>query len=119
MNQLKKTTFARTLFAVLGIGAAVGLGSLIISPWGFWEKTSVGWKRVPEPTKITDWTMDVYFYRVHGELPCFPTFCGMEPEENVRIAVRKHKVYRARIIAEAKRQDAQQEAQEATCPRLP
>lgn len=29
MNRLKKTIFARALFAVLGIVAAVGLGSLV------------------------------------------------------------------------------------------
>lgn len=57
MNQLKKTTFARTLFAVLGVGAAGGLGSLIAArPWATttgrcWERAISVPSSTPGPTQ--------------------------------------------------------------------
>jgi hypothetical protein len=112
MNKLKKT-----LFAVLGIGAAMGLGSLIVSPGGFWIKTPVGEKWAPKPgDKDSGFTWTAYHYRRMGYLPYrADDMCGMGAEIAGQKEGESGEELNARVIAEAKRQ----EAQEASWPRLP
>lgn len=119
MNQLKKT-----LFAVLGIGAAVGAASLINSPqWGYWTplmrhyQNRVRMPRLLDPLKLTpeqryDFNNAVREYRERGYLepPVTGFYCTsgdpMEEINRMRREADRWKEFEAHVISEANRQEA-------------
>lgn len=106
MNRLKNLVTKERLCGVLGILAAVGLGSLVETP-----RHDQGWKTIPVPRDENKLTTAVYFYRCNGSLPSQTFYCGFTSEEEIKA----DKAFDAVVITEAKRQ----EAQEASWHRLP
>lgn len=103
--------FKKTSVAGLGILAAVGCASVVVSPWGRWIKlspnTSAKW--VPIPTEETPLTIGVFFYRLNGSLPSQELHCySVMTEQRRKEEDQRFKALDAQVIAEARRQEAQE-----------
>lgn len=104
--------FKKTIVAGLGILAAVGCASIIVSPWGRWitlsPDTSTKW--VPIPTEETPLTIGVFFYRLNGSLPSSVQMrCGFGmTEKSLQEEDQRAKALDVQVIAEARWQEAQE-----------
>lgn len=104
--------FKKNIVAGLGILAAVGGASMVVSPWGRWIKlspnTSGRW--VPIPTEETPLTIGVFFYRLNGSLPSSVQMrCGLGMTvQRIKEEDQRAKALDAQVIVEARRQEAQE-----------
>lgn len=104
--------FKKNIVAGLGILAAVGCASIIVSPWGRWitlsPDTSARW--VPIPPEETPLTIGVFFYRLNGSLPSSVQMrCGLGmTAQQIKEEDQRAKALDTQVIAEARRQEAQE-----------
>ena len=111
MNRPKKT-----IFALLAIAASVGNASLIVTPpRGYQVALSEEEFRrlqVPLPKQGDEFSHDVFLYRISRWLPsdhlgCGFTYVGLT-EKQIQAKQQAIKERDARVIAQAKRQEAQE-----------
>jgi hypothetical protein len=110
MNRPKKITLA-----LLGIAASVGCTSLIITPSREGQvalpEEYLRRLQVPLPKQEDEFSLEVYVYRTSGALPSHSLQfrCGLGlTEKQIQADQQALKEHDARVIAEAKRQEARE-----------
>ena len=117
----------KVILTLLGIVASVGYASLIATPLRGWQvalsKEESRRLRVPLPKQEDSFSLEVYLYRTSGTLPShnleaeLMMQCGLgltekqiqAEHETIKAKRQATKERDARVIAQAKRQEAQEQ----------
>ena len=109
------TRSKKIIFATLGIAASVGYTSLIVTPpreyLGALPEEEFRRLQVPLPKQKDEFSLEVFLYRTSGTLPSHSLQfrCGLGlTERQIQAGQQALRERDARVIAEAKRQEARE-----------